>query len=149
MLCSATLRSASGSAPIGQFNFLASTLSPLEVPVEDRPSAPRQQATASAELRRARDAGANHCSAAASWRLFLPRKVGNLDCAFCLDCVHACPHDNVALAARLAGRESCATRAPLGPGPPPRRPDLAVLATVFMFGGLLNAFGMVSPVYAA
>ena len=37
--------------------------------------------------------------------LFLPSKVGNLDCTFCLDCVQACPHDNVALAARVPGAE--------------------------------------------
>ena len=37
--------------------------------------------------------------------LFLPAKVGNLDCTLCLDCVQACPHDNVALASRLPGLE--------------------------------------------
>ena len=28
--------------------------------------------------------------------LYLPAKVGNIDCTFCLDCVQACPHDNIA-----------------------------------------------------
>ena len=25
--------------------------------------------------------------------LVQPRKVGNMDCTFCMDCVRACPHD--------------------------------------------------------
>jgi hypothetical protein len=37
--------------------------------------------------------------------LFQPSKVGNLDCIFCLDCVHACPHDNVGIMTRLPGEE--------------------------------------------
>ena len=27
--------------------------------------------------------------------LFQERKAGNMDCTFCLDCVRACPYDNV------------------------------------------------------
>ena len=34
--------------------------------------------------------------------LFQPKKAGNLDCTFCLDCVKACPHDNVALLPTLS-----------------------------------------------
>ena len=30
--------------------------------------------------------------------LFIPKKVGNLDCTFCLDCADACPKDNVVIA---------------------------------------------------
>ena len=37
--------------------------------------------------------------------LFLPGKVGNLDCTLCLDCVHACPHDNIGLVTRVPGLE--------------------------------------------
>ena len=29
--------------------------------------------------------------------LFLPRKSSNMDCTLCLDCVHACPHDNIGI----------------------------------------------------
>ena len=46
--------------------------------------------------------------------LFLPAKVGNLDCTLCLDCVHACPHDNIALAVRAPGRRAARVRPPLG-----------------------------------
>ena len=37
--------------------------------------------------------------------VFQPRKVGNLDCTFCLDCVQACPHDNVGIISRLPADE--------------------------------------------
>ena len=40
--------------------------------------------------------------------LFLPAKVGNIDCTFCLDCVQACPHDNIAH--RACGRRARAGR---------------------------------------
>ena len=79
--------------------------------------------------------------------LFLPLKVGNMDCTFCLDCVHACPHDNIALAARLPGIELADPRRRSGIGWLARRVDIAVLAVLFAFGALLNAFAMVAPVY--
>jgi polyferredoxin len=37
--------------------------------------------------------------------LYLPRKVGNLDCTFCMECIQACPHDNVGIVARSPLRE--------------------------------------------
>ena len=80
--------------------------------------------------------------------LFLPSKVGNLDCTFCLDCVHACPHDNIALATRLPGLELVDPRRRSGVGWLSRRCDIAVLAVLFVFGGLINAFGMAAPARA-
>jgi len=79
--------------------------------------------------------------------LFLPLKVGNLDCTFCLDCVHACPYDNIALETRLPGLELADPRRRSGVGWLTRRWDIAVLAVLFAFGALLNAFAMVAPVY--
>jgi hypothetical protein len=79
--------------------------------------------------------------------LFLPLKVGNIDCTFCLDCVQACPHDNIALTSRLPGTELVGTRRRSGVGWLSRRPDIAGLAVLFAFGGMLNAFAMVAPVY--
>ena len=80
--------------------------------------------------------------------LFQPRKVGNMDCTFCLDCVHACPHDNVGVTSRLPASELMIDPIRSGIGYFSRRKDIAALAVVFSFGALLNAFGMVSPVYA-
>ena len=71
-----------------------------------------------------------------------------MDCTFCLDCVHACPHDNVALTTRLPASELWTDPRRSGVGFFSQRKDLAALVLVFTFGALLNAFGMVSPVYA-
>ncbi len=73
--------------------------------------------------------------------------MGNLDCTFCLDCVHACPYDNIALGTRLPGLELADPRRRSGVGWLARRWDIAVLAVLFAFGALLNAFAMVAPVY--
>jgi len=80
--------------------------------------------------------------------LYLPRKVGNMDCTFCLDCVHACPHENIGVTSRLPASELMIDPIRSGIGYFSQRKDIAALAIVFCFGALLNAFGMVSPVYA-
>jgi hypothetical protein len=80
--------------------------------------------------------------------LFQPQKVGNLDCTFCLDCVYACPHDNVGLLTRLPAEELTQSGPRSGLGLIERRFDFTALAVVFTFGALLNAFAMTSPVYA-
>lgn len=134
--------------PIGQFNFVAATASPLEVAVRDthvcagcstkdcirgvrEPAAPLVTIQRGCEL-----------------ALFQPRKVGNVDCTFCLDCVQACPHDNVGIVSRVPAGELTTDPMRSGLGIFSRRNDLAALVVVFTFGALLNAFGMVSPVYA-
>lgn len=123
--------------PLGQFNFLASMLSPLEVRVKDR-------AACGGCATKDCISGPRGCELG----LFQERKVGNLDCTFCLDCVQACPVDNVTIAPRLVGPELWSTGWRSGVGRLAQRPDLSVLAAVFTFGALLNAFAMVSPVYA-
>ncbi len=128
--------------PIGQFNFTASTISPLELRVREE-STCRACRTADC-IKGSRGAPARR---GCELGLFLPMKVGNLDCTFCLDCVHACPHDNIALAGRLPGAELSDARRRSGIGSLTKRWDVAGLAIVFTFGALLNAFAMVSPVY--
>ena len=133
--------------PIGQFNFIASTLSPFEVKVRDQPTC---TACHTKDCIRGRREPASDlvvirgCELA----LFQPSKVGNMDCTFCLDCVHACPHDNVGIVSRLPGTELLSDPLRSGIGYFSRRKDLTALVIVFTFGALLNAFGMVSPVYA-
>jgi hypothetical protein len=80
--------------------------------------------------------------------LFLPAKTGNLDCTFCLDCVQACPHDNIALTTRVPGLELADARRRSGIGWLSRRRDVAVLALVFVFGGVINALGMTASARA-
>jgi len=72
-----------------------------------------------------------------------------MDCTFCLDCVQACPHNNVGIMSRLPASELTVDTLRSGIGYFSRRKDLAALSVVFTFGAVLNAFGMVSPVYAA
>lgn len=127
--------------PIGQFNFTAATMSPLQLQVRE-PETCRTCRTFDCIKGRpqTRQRG---CELG----LFLPSKVGNLDCTFCLDCVQACPHDNVALAARVPGAELLERRRRSGIGRLTARRDLAALALLFTFGGLLNAFAMTGPVF--
>jgi ferredoxin len=133
--------------PIGQFNFVASTLSPLEVKVRDQGVCTACHTKDCIRGRRepVRDLVViRGCELA----LFQPRKVGNMDCTFCMDCVHACPHDNVGIMSRPTGSELQSDPLRSGIGYFSHRKDLAALVLVFTFGALLNAFGMVSPVYA-
>jgi polyferredoxin len=134
--------------PIGQFNFIASTLSPLEVKVRD----PRICTSCHSKdcIRGERAAGPDlvivqrGCELA----LFQPMKVGNMDCTFCLDCVHACPHDNVGIEGRIPASELTTDPLRSGIGYFSHRKDIAALGLIFTLGALLNAFGMVSPAYA-
>ena len=74
--------------------------------------------------------------------------MGNLDCTFCLDCVHACPYDNAGLIAALPTQQLWADPWRSGIGRFSQRSDLLALAVVLTFGAYLNAFNMIRPVYA-
>jgi hypothetical protein len=140
--------------PIGQFNFVASSLSPLEVRVRDPDvcwlcsTKDCIKGTLSMQAVIGRESEPASVQRGCELALFQPMKVGNLDCTMCLDCVYACPHDNIGILSRMPGSELWADTLRSGIGRLDRRPDLAALVVVFTFGALLNAFGMVSPVYA-
>jgi polyferredoxin len=134
--------------PIGQFNFVASTLSPLTVEVADPDVCARCTTKDCIAGTRHPEERSVVLQRGCELLLFQPRKVGNMDCTFCLDCVYACPHDNVALTTRLPGSELWSAGRRSGVGFFEKRKDLAALTLVFTFGALVNAFGMVSPVYA-
>jgi ferredoxin len=145
--------------PVGQFSFIASTLSPTELRVRDIGTCRScrtvdclrgRQATKHTKDLATKDTRITKGHVVArgcELNLFLPSKVGNLDCTLCLDCVHACPHDNIALASRVPGEELSDDRRRSGIGRLARRPDLAALAVLFTFGALVNAFAMTSPAY--
>jgi ferredoxin len=133
--------------PIGQFNFVASTVSPLEVRVRDTDVCASCTTLDCIVGTRAPEDRGVVTQRGCELSLFQPRKVGNMDCTFCLDCVYACPHENVALTTRLPGSELWADPRRSGIGFFSKRKDLAALVLVFTFGALLNAFGMVSPIY--
>jgi ferredoxin len=133
--------------PIGQFNFVASMMSPLELRVKELGTCHTCRTVDCIKGRRAPEAPRVVLQRGCELRLFLPSKVGNMDCTLCLDCVHACPHDNIALAARVPGAELADNGRRSGIGRLSRRLDIAALAVVFTFGSLLNAFGMVAPIH--
>jgi ferredoxin len=134
--------------PIGQFSFVASTMSPLELKVKDAGTCHGCRTVDCIKGRRAPESLRVVQQRGCELRLFLPSKVGNMDCTLCLDCVHACPHDNIALAARVPGAELADNSRRSGIGRFSRRWDIAALAVVFTFGSLLNAFGMVAPIHS-
>jgi ferredoxin len=135
--------------PIGQFNFVAATMAPFSLQVRridtcrscktvDCIKGRKVAAVAQVEVAVARPIAARGCELG----LFLPSKVGNLDCTLCFDCVRACPHDNIGLTSRVPGEELASDERRSGIGRLASRPDLAALAVLFTFGGLLNAFAM-------
>jgi cytochrome c oxidase assembly factor CtaG len=124
--------------PIGQFNFVQSLVSPLEVKVKEPAVC---AACRTKDCIRGRD-GIPGCEL----HLFQPRKAGNMDCTFCLDCVHACPHDNIGMPARPPGSDLWHDVPRSGLGRIGKRPDLAALVVVLVFGAFANAAGMVGPV---
>lgn len=156
--------------PIGQFNFVNSLVSPLEVSVRDATvcaSCPtkdcitgREMPTAQPAARSAAALGiaqigveqigvgrpASFQSGCELW-LFQPQKVGNTDCTFCLDCVQACPYDNVGILARGRTDELVRDERRSGVGRWSTRTDLAALVTVLTGAAFVNAFGMVGPFY--
>ncbi len=124
--------------PIGQFNFVQSLLSPLQVKVRN------PDVCASCRTRdciRGRE-DIPGCEL----HLYQPRKSSNMDCTYCLDCIHACPHENVGILAGAPGNALWHDSFRSGVGWFSRRPDLAALVVVLAFGAFVNAAGMVAPV---
>jgi ferredoxin len=78
--------------------------------------------------------------------LFQPKKEGNLDCTFCLDCVKACPSQNVAVLPVIPASTIVKDPYRSSIGRLSRRTDLAALALLIVFGAFVNAAGMTGPV---
>lgn len=76
--------------------------------------------------------------------LFVPTVRSTMDCTLCMNCVRACPYDNVAL--RLRSPLGEATR-----GGWERRGAVALgaLAIALLWWGMLNAGAMIGPFFAA
>lgn len=129
--------------PIGQFHFVQSLNSPLQVQVRD-PSACASCRTY--DCIRGSVIGNKRENRGCELHLFQPHKHGNMDCTFCLDCVHACPKDNVGLVLSPPWKELVLDSRRSGVGRYSRRLDLAVLIVVLTFGAFANAMGMVTPV---
>ncbi|VTT97044.1 4fe-4s ferredoxin : 4Fe-4S ferredoxin, iron-sulfur binding domain protein OS=Solibacter usitatus (strain Ellin6076) GN=Acid_7587 PE=4 SV=1: Caa3_CtaG [Gemmataceae bacterium] len=124
--------------PIGQFNFVQSLASPLEVAVRD-PAVCKSCTTKDCIRGRGDVPGCE-------LDLAQPRKRGNMDCTFCLDCAHACPHDNIGVLAVPRAGDLVNDPFRSGIGRFSRRPDVAALVFVLLFAAFANAAGMVGPV---
>jgi cytochrome c oxidase assembly factor CtaG len=126
--------------PIGQFNFVTATLAPLEVSVKHLDtcgSCTTQDCIRGNAERRGCELD-----------LYLPQKAGNLDCTFCLDCLHACPHDNVGILAVTPALDLTRDPRRSSIGRLSFRTDVATLALVLVFAAFANAAAMVGPVVA-
>ena len=124
--------------PIGQFQFVTSLVSPLEVKVRE----PGVCASCKTHDCLRGNEGHRGCEL----DLYLPRKSGNLDCTFCLDCVRACPHDNIGVMAVSPGMDIVRDPQRTSVGRLSGRLDLAALALVFVFAAFANAAFMTAPV---
>jgi polyferredoxin len=163
--------------PLGAFNFAYSTASPTQIGVKN-PDVCRACVgkecvngsyspqplvlidtipVASGAMQHTHDAGG---VLGCGTLLYAPQMQSNMDCTLCLDCVRACPHDNASLFVRPPGAELTRARgttvkrktarglALTREGVWGNRLDLAFLVIGLAFMGLINAFGMVPPVYA-
>ena len=149
--------------PLGSFNMVYSTLSPTRIAVKspeicascvghecvNGSYAPQPMIRIDeipvgegVEPRQAQVAHGPGGALGCGTELFAPQMRGNMDCTLCLDCVRACPHDNVSLFTRSPGAEL--SRADSWT----RRWDMSFLVIALAFMGLSNAFGMVPPYYA-
>jgi ferredoxin len=127
--------------PMGQFNFLVSRLAPLTVAVKSR----RTCATCATHACIRGTATQPGCD----MQLYLPQKIGNLDCTLCLHCIQACPSDNLQIAPQhplldLAQDPVRSSFQRLS-----RRLDLALLALTVTFAPLLLAARESTPIQTA
>lgn len=123
--------------PIGQFHFVQSMVSPLSVEVRD---------PATCGDCRTRDClVGNEVSRGCELDLYLPRKVGSLDCTFCLDCVRACPEDNIGLLATGLASETIEQGPRASIGRLEQRPDFASMALLLISAAFVSAAAMTTP----
>lgn len=124
--------------PIGQYQFIQSLISPVEVGVRS--------------LDVCRTCKTHDClrgnekQRGCELQLFQPQKTSNMDCTFCLDCVHACPHQNVSLLATLPGTQLVRIEGRKRSLRWFRRFDGAVLIFLLVFAAFVNAGSMMESV---
>lgn len=156
--------------PIGQFHFVHSMVSPFEVRVRSpevcencqtkdclrgryEPASPLVLVPGHTPTLAVAAAGQALGRVGLQQRgcelgLYLPRKVGNLDCTFCLECIQACPHDNIGIISRSPIEEFGSTQVRAGLGKIQERTDLSALVLLLVSAAYLSALGMVAPIFA-
>ena len=149
--------------PLGTFNFVLSSVSPTQIAAADpevcrscehKPCLHGRETWRDPEraagerafvpLSEVVHANGEGVFPGCETRLFVPTMTSNMDCTSCMNCVRACPYDNVALVTRSPARE-------LSRDPWRRRwgLPLVVVGVVLLFWGLLNAVALVPPFYDA
>jgi len=126
--------------PIGQFHFVNALVSPFEIKT--------RSASVCTSCRTHDCIRGNETQRGCELHLFQPRKTGNFDCTFCLDCVQACPQDNIGILVGIPGSTMLQDRHSSGIGRLSKRSDAAALAWILVFGALVNAAAMVDPIRA-
>ncbi len=126
--------------PIGQYQMALSVASPLEVGM--------RLADVCSKCQTQDCLRGNAAAPGCGTSLFMPKKVGNLDCTFCLDCVSACPHDNIGLLTRVPFVDVTQDRWRSSIGVLAKRIDFMVLLAVIAVGGFANAIAMTEPALA-
>ncbi len=123
--------------PLGQFNFAGSLFSPFTL--EAKSHATCERCTTHDCI--AGNAQQRGCEL----QLYMPQKAGNMDCTLCMDCVKACPHDNIGLFAITPVRDILRDPVRSSIGKFSARMDIAALVLVVVFAAFVNAWWMVSP----
>jgi cytochrome c oxidase assembly factor CtaG/polyferredoxin len=142
--------------PLGQFNFVGSLVSPVQVAYR---SAAVCGGCETRDCIAGRGAPSNQGAPPESayqrgceLHLFQPLKQGSMDCTLCLDCVKACPHDNVGLFVLPPAIELAQIRAAdpqrSGVGRYRDRTDIALLVATVVAAAFAEAAIMVQPVAA-
>jgi len=124
--------------PIGQYQFIQSLISPVEVGVR---SLDICRTCKTHDCLRGNDK-----QRGCELQLFQPQKTSNMNCTFCLDCVHACPHQNVSLLATLPGTQLVRIEGRKRSLRWFRRFDGAVLIFLLVFAAFGNAGSMMESV---
>jgi cytochrome c oxidase assembly factor CtaG/polyferredoxin len=126
--------------PIGQYQFIQSLISPVEVGVRNL--------EVCHECKTHDCLRGNEHQRGCELELFQPRKTSNMDCTFCLDCVHACPHDNVSLLMSRPGNQLVRIESRKRHLRWYMRFDCAILIFLLVFAAFVNAGSMVESVQA-
>lgn len=115
--------------PLGNFNFALSQVSPTQIQAVD----PNVCLSCTGKYCLNGRQEKIHFPGCET-QLFVPSLQSNTDCTLCMNCLRACPHNNVAWTLNLNAFH-----------PPKPKPDWAWMGLLLLFGGMINAFAMTTP----
>jgi len=118
--------------PLGAFNFVNSTISPLQIHARD--------VSVCVNCVGKECVNGSEKVLGCGTELYVPMLSSNMDCTLCLDCSRACPYDNVGLSNRKLFSELMTDSLR-------SKWDYSFLVIGLSLSAILNAFGMVSPIY--